>query len=197
VASGRYGRGELALTFDAGSDARPVNQILRVLADEQLRCTFFLTGKWVSRFPSTARAIVDAGHEIGNHSWSHPAFTQLSDDEIRDELERTEKVIQETTGATSLPLFRPPLGDRDRRVLKTVADAGYQTIYWTLDSHDSVVKGITQAQIRDRVTRNLRAGSIVLMHCGSQPTADALPEIIAAARSRGLAPVTVGQLLTP
>jgi peptidoglycan-N-acetylmuramic acid deacetylase len=104
-------------------------------------------------------------------------------------------VIQETAGVSSHPYFRPPLGDRDPRVRKAIGDQGYFTIYWTLDSHDSVKKGITAAEIRDRVLSKAAPGSIVLMHCGSQATADALPEIIKGLRARGLTPVTVSQLL--
>lgn len=188
-------RKEVALTFDAGADAKPARQILDTLAQEGVKTTFFLTGEWVRRNPKTAQRIAAEGHEIGNHSWNHPAFTHLSDDAIRDQLRRTESIIRETAGTSSHPYFRPPLGDRDSRVLKLVGDEGFFTIYWSLDSRDSVDKGITAEQIRDRVLGKTGAGSIVLMHCGSQASADALPEILRGLKARGLTPVPISRLL--
>lgn len=188
-------RKEVALTFDAGADWKPARQILDTLAQEGVKCTFFLTGEWVRRNPKTAQRIAAEGHEIGNHSWNHPAFTGLSDEAIRGQLRRTESIIRETAARSSHPYFRPPLGDRDSRVLKIVGEEGFFTIYWSLDSRDSVDKGITAEQIRDRVLGKAGAGSIVLMHCGSQASADALPEILAGLKSRGLVPVTISRLL--
>jgi len=189
-------RREVSLTFDAGSDYRPVPEILEALSQEGVKATFFLTGEWVRRNPLTTRRIVAEGHELGNHSWNHPPFTSLTDDEIRDQLRRTETMIEQTAGRSSLPYFRPPLGARDRRVLGIIGSEGYYSVYWTLDSRDSVDRGITPDQIRERVVKGVQPGSIVLMHCGSQATADALPEILRGLRQKGLAQVPVGRLLT-
>jgi peptidoglycan/xylan/chitin deacetylase (PgdA/CDA1 family) len=196
VSRGITGRREVALTFDAGSDYRPSKKILDTLAAAGVKCTFFLTGEWVEKNPRTAKRIADEGHEIGNHSWNHPAFTALRTSEIQEQLDRTDEVIVETTGRSSRPYFRPPLGARDERVRKIVGDDGYLTIYWTLDSWDSVRKGITAEQIRDRVLGKVQPGSIVLMHCGSQATAEALPEILEGLKARNLTPVTVSGILT-
>lgn len=190
------GRPEVALTLDAGADWRPVRQILDTLQKEGVRCTFFLTGEWVKENPRTTQRISTEGHEIGNHSWDHPAFTGLSAEQIKDQLDRTEAIIQETTGKSSRPYFRPPLGARDDRVRRTVGENGFLSVYWTLDSHDSVQKGITASQIKERVLGGIAPGSIVLLHCGSQATADALPEILAGLKERNLKPVLLSQLLT-
>ncbi|MFN3649062.1 MAG: polysaccharide deacetylase family protein [Armatimonadota bacterium] len=195
IERGAGARPEVALTFDAGADWKPAKQILDTLAAEGVKTTFFLTGEWVRQNPKTSQRIADEGHEIGNHSWDHPAFTKLTEEQIRDQLARTETQIQQATGRTSRPYFRPPLGARDRRVLREVGKSGYLSIYWTLDSRDSVDRGITAAQIRDRVLGKIGPGSIVLLHCGSQASADALPEILRGLRERGLKPVTVGRLL--
>lgn len=195
VSRGISGRPEVALTFDAGADYRPARRILDTLQQEGVRCTFFLTGEWVQKNPRTTRRIVADGHEVGNHSWDHPPFTELSDAAILDQLRRTEAIIYETTGRSSRPYFRPPLGARDDRVRRVVAEDGYLTIYWTLDSLDSVQKGITATQIRERVLGRVQAGNIVLLHCGSQATADALPDILSGLRARGLVPVPVTRLL--
>jgi peptidoglycan/xylan/chitin deacetylase (PgdA/CDA1 family) len=195
IARGPGHRPEVALTFDAGADWKPVRPILEALEDAGAQCTFFVTGKWVEANPRSSRAIADGGHELGNHSWDHAAFTGLSDEAIRDQLRRTEEIVQETTHRSTLPYFRPPLGARDRRVRQLAAEEGYRTVYWSLDSRDAVDRGITPAQIRDRVLSRVETGSIVLLHCGSQATADALPEILEGLRGRGLRPVTITQLL--
>jgi peptidoglycan/xylan/chitin deacetylase (PgdA/CDA1 family) len=195
VARGAGTRREVALTFDAGADYRPAQKILEALAAGGIRSTFFLTGEWVRKNPRTARRIAAEGHEIGNHSWDHPAFTGLTPEEMREQLARTDEVIEEVTGRTTRPYFRPPLGARDSRVLKLLGDEGFLSVYWTLDSRDSVDRGITPEQVRTRVLEQSAPGSIVLMHCGSQPSADALPEILRGLRVRGLTPVTISRLL--
>lgn len=195
IEKGSGARPEVSLTFDAGADWKPAKQILEALAASKVKATFFLTGEWVKENPKTSRLIAEGGHEIGNHSWDHPAFTKLDDGAIRDQLRRTEEIIKETVERTSRPYFRPPLGDRDPRVRNIVGEEGFLTVYWTLDSRDSVDRGITAAQIKERVLKGAAPGSIILLHCGSQATADALPEILAGLEARGLLQVPVGRLL--
>ncbi|GIV18953.1 MAG: hypothetical protein KatS3mg023_0704 [Armatimonadota bacterium] len=185
----------VALTFDAGSSAEPVPTILRALAQRGIHCTFFLTGQWIERNPEAARQIAEAGHELGNHSWSHPTFTSLSDEQIREQLRRTEEIALQVCGRSTKPLFRPPFGARDERVRSVVAEEGYLTIYWTVDSWDSVKKDITPQMITDRVMRHIRPGAIVLMHCGSEATAQALPQLLNALDAQGYRVVTVSELL--
>ena len=188
-------RPEVALTFDAGSDWRPVKKILDTLDSHRVKATFFLTGEWVEKNPKTTQLIAAAGHEIGNHSWNHPAFTRLPDSEVREQLRRTDAKITEVTGRSSHPYFRPPLGDRDGRVRRLVGEEGFFTIYWSLDSRDSVDRGITADTIRERVLEKSKAGSIVLLHCGSQASADALGGILDGLETKGLTQVPLGRLL--
>ena len=188
-------RPEVSLTFDAGADWRPVKAILAALEQRGAKATFFLTGEWIEKNPKTTRLIIDAGHEVGNHSWDHPAFTHLSDDAVREQLRRTETIVQETTGKSSRPYFRPPLGDRDARVRRLVGEEGFLTVYWTLDSRDSVDRGITAEQIRQRVVDKASAGSIVLLHCGSKATAEALPAVLDGLQQRGFTQVPLSRLL--
>lgn len=185
----------VALTFDAGSSAQPVPAILQALAQHGVRSTFFLTGQWIERHPHAARQIAEAGHELGNHSWSHPPFTSLTDEQIREQLRRTEEIAQRVCGRSTKPLFRPPFGDRDERVRSIVAEEGYLTIYWTIDSWDSVKRDITPQEIIARVMRRMRPGAIVLMHCGSEATAQALPQLLQALEAQGYRAVTVSELL--
>jgi peptidoglycan/xylan/chitin deacetylase (PgdA/CDA1 family) len=172
----------VALTLDAGASAEPVPQMLQTLRDHGVKITFFLTGKWIEENPGLTRQIVADGHEIANHTVSHPDLRHLSDAAIRAELEGTEARLAETAGATTRPLFRPPYGAYDERVLRLVVGEGYLPIYWTLDSLDSVGEPKTADFLFERVTAKLSPeqlrGAIILAHCGSQPTADALPRIL-------------------
>lgn len=185
----------VALTFDAGSNAAAVRSILDTLARKNLRVTFFLTGQFCERFPEESRLIGAAGHEIGNHSFSHPRLTRLTEEGIRDELEKGRASIERATGSSVAMLFRPPFGDRNARTDTTVRSLGYQSVMWTLDSHDSVVKGITADRVAERVLQKVCPGGVVLMHCGSVASAEALPRIIEELTRRGYTIAPVSQVL--
>jgi peptidoglycan/xylan/chitin deacetylase (PgdA/CDA1 family) len=194
VSRGDAGSSSIALTFDAGADSKPVPKILETLARHGLHATFFLTGKWMERNPELTKRISAEGHEIGNHSYSHTPFTRLSDAEIADEVDRTERIAVDLTGKSTKPYFRAPMGNRNEHVLSVLSDLGYRSIYWDIDCWDAVKKGITTAQIETRVTERIRNGSIVLMHCGSQATADTLESLINKLESAGYHPVKVSDL---
>lgn len=182
VERGRTDRLWVALTLDAGASAEPVPGILQTLRERNVKITFFLTGKWTRDNPELARQIAADGHEIANHSFNHPDFRDLDDAEIRQELNETDALIREITGASSRPFFRPPYGAYNQRVLQTVEQAGYLPIYWTFDSLDSVGDPKSPDFLVERITGHLPPeqlpGAIILAHCGSQPTADALSEIL-------------------
>lgn len=185
----------VALTFDAGSSPTPTPAILQALADADLRCTFFLTGEWTAHNPKLVRRIAAAGHELGNHTYSHPDLRRLGASAVARELERTDALVREVAGRGTRPYFRPPFGARDRRVLREAARCGYRCVYWTTDSLDSVRAGITPRQIERRVLTRVHPGSIILMHCGSAATAQALPHLLAALQQKGYRVVTVGELM--
>jgi peptidoglycan/xylan/chitin deacetylase (PgdA/CDA1 family) len=172
----------VALTLDAGASAEPVPQILKTLREHNVKITFFLTGKWIKDNPELTRQIVAEGHEIANHTFNHPDLRDLGDEAIHKELADTEALLEQTAGASSRPLFRPPYGAYDERVLRRLVGEGYLPIYWTLDSLDSVGEPKTADFLFERVTGKLTPdklrGAIILAHCGSQPTADALPRIL-------------------
>jgi peptidoglycan/xylan/chitin deacetylase (PgdA/CDA1 family) len=191
---GSRGGSEVALTFDAGASGDPTRAILKALDDADVKATFFLTGKWCERYPYLVREIVSAGHEIGNHTYDHKDLTKLTDAEIADELKRADEAVYAAAGVHTIGYFRPPLGARNKHVLEVAAQNGYRSAYWSLDSLDSVQAGITSAQIRDRVLGKPAAGDIVLMHCGSEETSRALPEILKGLKARGYRSVRVSEL---
>ena len=185
----------IALTLDAGASSAPTPEVLSALRSAGLHVTFFLTGKWAEQNEGLVRQMRQDGHEIGNHTYSHPDLRKLPDADIQEQLRKTEEIIQRITGRGCEPYFRPPYGGRDNRVLRIAQEAGYTAIYWSVDSWDAFKKGITSAEITKRVLDRARGGDIVLMHCGSQATADALPGLIRELQSRGYEIVTVSELL--
>jgi len=185
----------VALTFDAGASPAPTPSILKTLRAAGIHATFFLTGKFCQKSPELVKEIHDEGHEIGNHTWSHHDMCKLTDAQMSDELRKMDDIVMRITGEHTAPYFRPPYGARNRHVLEFAAESGYKTIYWSLDSWDSVKVGITSEQISDRVLKRIQDGDIVLMHCGSQASADALPGMIKELSRRGIKVVTISELI--
>lgn len=201
VERGNPDQPRVALTLDAGASAAPTPQILAALRERNLRVTFFLTGAWMREHPDLTRQIAADGHELANHSLHHPDFRTLDRDEILGELDATEQIAREIAGVSTRPFFRPPYGGIDRRVIDVVIAAGYVPIYWSLDSLDSVGDPKSADFLFERVTSHLSGeaanGAIVLMHCGSQPTADALPRILDHFAARGIQVTTISEVLGP
>ena len=194
IARGSSDRPQVALTFDCGSVPGTTAALLEVLRQYKLRVTFFITGEYADRNPELMKEIARDGHEIANHTYTHPDLTTLSDTAIRDELQRAEAAIQRATGHSSKPWMRMPFGARDNRVLAIVREAGYTSIYWSLDSGDWQADA-TAAGVRDKVLSNTANGYIVVEHCAAAQTAQALPAIIQGLQSKGLSIVSVSTLL--
>jgi peptidoglycan/xylan/chitin deacetylase (PgdA/CDA1 family) len=199
IERGRDDKPWVALTLDAGAGAEPVPDILEALRERNIRITFFLTGAWMEENPALVRQIVADGHELANHSLNHPDFRQLEDAQIIEELAETERIAQAISGTTTRPLFRPPFGSYDQRVLRILIEQGYLPIYWTLDSLDSVGQPKTPEFLFERVTGTLTGdelhGAIILAHCGSAATAAALPDILDHFAEMGLEMHTVSEVL--
>jgi peptidoglycan/xylan/chitin deacetylase (PgdA/CDA1 family) len=195
--------GRVALTFDAGASAAPAASILDTLQQRGITVTFFLTGRWAEENPDLVRRIAEEGHEIGNHTYSHPRLTELEEEEIREEIARTEALIRGWTGRTTRPYLRPPYGARDTRVLDLLAHEGYLCIYWTLDSLDSVDPPKSVEFLVERVTHPKDSqgrpipldGAIVLLHVGNETTAQALPAILDGLAAQGLRVVPLSVIL--
>ncbi|SDZ86693.1 Peptidoglycan/xylan/chitin deacetylase, PgdA/CDA1 family [Thalassobacillus cyri] len=186
----------VALTFDDGSDGTNIDRILRVLSDEEIPTTFFLTGSGTNNHPAAIKRIVAGGHEVANHSYSHPDFTKLTAAQIKSELDRTEAIVKSTTGKSTIPLFRAPFGSANAAVLTAAGNAGYTyTIHWNIDTLDW--KGLSKTEVYRRVVDNIVPGSIVLMHtgAGASGTPDALPDMIRSLKAKGYRFVTVSEIL--
>ncbi|MBT9153974.1 MAG: Peptidoglycan-N-acetylmuramic acid deacetylase PdaA [Firmicutes bacterium] len=183
----------LSLSFDAAWGADYTDDILAILHRHQVRATFFLVGFWVEKYPEVAKRIAAAGHEIGNHSSTHPNLVPLTVEQIALEVSRTHDILKETTGLTPR-LFRPPFGAYSNRVLETLTALGYHTIQWSIDSLDWR-KEATPQSIVTRVTARAHPGAIVLFHNNATYTPEALEPILTHLREQGYSFVPIGDLL--
>ncbi len=190
----------VALTFDAGANADAIPEILATLQAEDVPGTFFLTGAWVKAFPGQARQI-GALYPVGNHSSTHPHFTQLSAAAVSAQVTDAQTAITAAAGHNPQPLFRFPFGDRDTRTRQLVNSLGYISILWTVDTlgWEGTSGGQTTSSVVHRVLAKLEPGEIVLMHVGSNPVdhstldGDSLKKVIEAVKAAGYGFVTVPQ----
>jgi len=185
---------QVALTFDATYGDNQTTILLDILRRNNIKATFFLSGIWLENFPELARSIAREGHEIGSHTYTHPHLPQISIDDVRNQIIRTENIIENVTGRSPY-LFRPPFGEFNQEVLNTIAELGYLTIMWTIDSLDWMNPGV-QAII-DRVVNNVQPGAIILMHQAAVQTPQALQTIITQLRNKGYSFGTVTEVLNP
>jgi peptidoglycan/xylan/chitin deacetylase (PgdA/CDA1 family) len=205
VSHGDRSSRKVALTFDMGGRLDPALDILGYLIDSDVRATIFPTGL-TGTTTDEGMAVLElvAEHRdafvLGNHSWSHPDFRELDDEAMRDQLDRTEAGILELINVSTKPYFRPPYGALDDQIPATVGAAGWgYTVLWDVDTIDWKLEadgGPTTQQIVDTVLAKAQGGSIVLMHLGGYHTLDALPGILSGLEAKGLAPVTLDELLT-
>jgi len=173
-------KNQVIFTFDGGAGTQSLQPILDTLKKYGIKGTFFITGRWAENNVELVKKISEAGHEIFNHTYSHPHLTQLTEEQIIEELNKTEQIISAITGKTTKPYFRPPFGERDSRVLAAAEKAGYRSVYWTIDALDwRESEGYTAAQSEERVLNNLKPGTIYIMHIGDNITGQILDELFA------------------
>ncbi|MGE5596386.1 MAG: polysaccharide deacetylase family protein [Hyphomicrobiales bacterium] len=197
---------QIALTFDMGGRVDPALDIMNWLISNDIHATIFMTGAMAANQNTEAGRdvlrLLDAHTSqfaLGNHSYSHPDFRELSGDAMRDELARTDAAMAPYTSVDARPLFRPPFGGQDETVVAEVAVAGYtRVIMWDIDTIDwrpESEGGPTADDIVQKVLANAQGGSIVLMHLGGFNTFDALPAMVDGLRARGFEFVTVREML--
>jgi peptidoglycan/xylan/chitin deacetylase (PgdA/CDA1 family) len=179
----------VALTFDIEIDGDTLYGILDIMDARGVKGTFFVTGKWVESFPDAAKAIVERGHEIANHSLTHPAFSSIGPDGAANELRETERIVREVTGASTRPYFRFPYGDSTPAIVEAVAREGYVAYHWSAD--DVAIAGWIARAAENPADAG---GGILLMH-GRQSTVDNLAGYIDQLEAAGLTPTTLGAVL--
>jgi peptidoglycan/xylan/chitin deacetylase (PgdA/CDA1 family) len=186
----------IALTFDAGAGSGAVSELLDVLRDRSVHATFFVAGAFADRYPEIVRRMAVEGHELANHSYNHPDFRTLSEQQMRVELRRGTIAIEAASGTRIAPLWRPPFGSRDDRILRVVEEEGFRSVYWTFDSGDWLDNATTERVLNADLTKAV-SGAVVVHHVSPTATARAMPRIIDELRARGYELVTVSELIGP
>ncbi|MBN1464537.1 polysaccharide deacetylase family protein [candidate division KSB1 bacterium] len=208
VSRGNINRKEIALTFDGGAGNGATRAILDILRDKELTCTMFLTGGFLRRYPDDVKRIVADGHEIGNHTWSHPHLTSfaenrehstlptLSREKLQKELIETARLFNKMTGQKLMSYWRAPYGEHNQEIRSWAAEIGYRQIGWTFGNGENMdsmdwVADTTSASYRssEEILGKLLSfgdsngganGSIILMHLDTQRQNDPAHRIIPA-----------------
>lgn len=181
-----------SISFDAAWGADDTQTLIKIMEDYGVKTTFFVVGDWVDRFPEQVKALSDAGHEIMNHSDTHPHMTQLSVQKMQQEVRNCNEKIKAITG-TEPNLFRPPYGDYNNDVVGAMRDIGMYTIQWSVDSLDW--KDLSAQAIYERVTSRIEPGSIVLFHNAAKHTPEALPMILKYLKDNEYSVVPISQII--
>lgn len=210
LSRGPTDRREVLVSFDAGSSDRGAREILNALREAGVKTTIFLTGEFIRRNPDLVRRIVADGHEVGNHTDTHPHLTTYARDGrqatrpgvdrafLTNELSRTAKLFQETTGKTLAPFWRAPFGEHNEEIRRWAAEAGYWHVGWTggragLDGLDWISDPRSpgyrsSARVVETLVERAENGGIVLLHLGSDredPVAPRIPSLLRGLASRG------------
>lgn len=183
---------QLSISFDAAWGNEHTKPILDILDEYKVKTTFFLVDFWAEKFPEDVKEIHARGHELGNHSSTHPNMTELSSEQIKKELNTAGSRIEKLTG-TAPTLFRPPFGAYDNHVIEACRDSGYQVIQWSVDSLDW--KDLSTEEIVQRVTSKAEPGSIILFHNNAERVEEYLPVILKELQAQEYEIVPIGQLI--
>ena len=183
----------VALTFDDGPDQETTPRILKILKQYDAKATFFVMGRRAEEFPGQLAQIVYEGHEIGNHGYSHRWLTKLSDEELNEEIAKTEALI--TPYGPKPLLFRPPGAFYDNRIIETLQTKGYSMVMWSIDSRDWARHD--PQGIAAEVVHKVKPGSIILMHDGAYApkSPDAAALLLERLSKEGYQFVTISELL--
>ena len=196
----RRGSKQLALTYDDGPNDPHTLRLLEVLAKHNVKATFFLIGRYVEQRPGIVREVVNEGHVVGNHTFSHPNLVFASARQTRTQLQECQQAITQAIGQHS-PLFRPPFGGRRPGTLRIARSLGLAPVMWNVSGQDW--KGYSADEIKQRIRRQLRGGDVILLHDGSHidmgvdrsQTILATDLLILDAKSEGFEFVTIREMM--
>jgi peptidoglycan/xylan/chitin deacetylase (PgdA/CDA1 family) len=191
---------QLALTYDDGPNDPHTLRLLEVLAKHNVHATFFLIGSYIQQQPQIARELVQAGHVVGNHTFTHPLLIFKSESEIRQELTRCRHALQDAIGKPS-NLFRPPFGGRRPATLRVARQLGLEPVMWNVTGYDW--NAPPAAAIERKVAKQIRGGNVILLHDGGHKqmgadrsqTVIATDHLITRYRAEGYEFVTIPQML--
>jgi len=182
----------VAISFDAAWGAELTPQILDILDEYNVKATFFLVGFWVEKYPDRLQEIYKRGHEIGNHSQSHPHMSCLTAEKVKEEIETVNERIEACIGVKPT-VFRAPFGDYNDTLVNTVRSLNMECIQWSVDSLDW--KELGCQPLVDTVCKKVKSGSIILFHNNSKYITQALPIILKDLQENGYKIVPVSELI--
>lgn len=174
------------LTFDNGYEQGYTDQVLNILKDENVPATFFVTGHYVKSVPDLVKRMVADGHIIGNHSYSHPDFTTMSKEMVKQELTKLEEAVAAITDQKEMKYLRPPRGTFNEQTLQWAGELNYIHVFWSLafkDWETNAQKGWQYAY--DQIMNQVHPGAIVLLHAVSSDNAAALKRVIIDLKKEG------------
>jgi peptidoglycan/xylan/chitin deacetylase (PgdA/CDA1 family) len=183
----------VAMTFDDGPSAENTPRLLDMLKERDIKATFFMIGENAARYPDIVRRVAAEGHEIGNHSWSHPLLAKMTDAEVREQLQKTQDAISQAGGGVPR-LLRPPYGgftERQRRWANAVF--GFKIVFWSVDPLDWKIRNT--AHVESEIIKQTKPGAIILAHDIHKTSVDAMPVTLDTLLSEGFKFVTVSQLI--
>lgn len=198
ILSGSPQKREIALSFDDAPDPRFTPQILDTLKKMNVKATFFIVGNRAEKYPHLVSRIVREGHAIGNHSYNHANFNKLNDSEFRDQIIKTDNILQQLAGYRPV-IVRPPYGNVTENQIKWLISQKKKVVNWNVDSLDW--KNLTAEQVETNILADIRPGSIILQHAGGGKgedltgTVKAIPNVIKKLRGDGVRFVTIPELL--
>jgi len=183
---------KIAFTMNCAWEADDIEKILETLSKHNTHITFFMVGDWIDKYPEAVKKIASSGHEIGNHSNTHPHVNQMTLEKNEEQIKECANKIEKLTGKKST-LYRGPYGEYNDIVITAAKNQNHKTIQWSLDTLD--YKGLTGDEMWNRLKDKLKQGDIVLMHNGTDHTADALDKIISNIKEKGYEIVPVSKLI--
>ena len=183
----------IAMTFDDGPSGANTPKLLDLAAKKHIKLTFFLVGQCAAEFPQLVKRELAEGHEVANHSWSHPNLAKMSEEAVRSEIQKTQDAISQASGFTP-NLMRPPYGEFTQKQRAWAHNNfGFRIILWDVDPLDW--KDRNAATVARRIIANARPGSIILSHDIHATTVAAMPEVFDTLLAKGFKFVTVSELL--
>lgn len=180
----------VSISFDAAWGNEDTQQLIDILEKYNVKATFFVVGQWVDKYPESVKALSDAGHEIMNHSNTHPHMSKLSQQQMIAEIEACNSKIEKITGKRPI-LFRAPYGEYCDGLITALQSINMYCIQWDVDSLDW--KDLSGSEITSRVTSKSIPGSIVLFHNAAIHTPEALPSVLEFYKSNGYKVVPISE----
>jgi len=191
IYQGNTGGKVVALTVNVDWGEEFIPDMLKEFQQNDARVTFFVTGQWAQKHPELLKEMSRAGHSIQNHGYKHLHFNQLSKEQTKEQIKKTEDIIFKTTGKRSR-YFASPYGEFDDHLVENVTDMGYQYIMWSADTIDW--QRPAPEIIVGRVMKKVHNDAIVLMH-PTDPTVKALPQMLGGLKEQGYKLITIDEML--